>query len=112
MKTLILLDWKELPGSTIGLAQSMRWGHKESRITLDSSARWTRSPYLVIVVAMHEIGHIVLSYNHTYDDPTALMQPTTYWMVMRLNWDEQAEMLRIYHRVRPGPQTPTGAYRP
>ena len=83
-----------------------------NKIVLDSTADWTSHEYLLTHVALHEVGHIVLSYNHTYDDKTALMSPSTYWMVLRLNWDEQMGLLGRYDRVRPIPQSLTGAWRP
>lgn len=108
----IRVDWRELPGTTIGEARSIRWGHPFNGITLDSTANWGRHPHLPFHVAFHEIGHIVLTYHHTWGDPTALMGPSTYWLVMRLNWDEQMGLLRRYDRVRPIPQELVGAWRP
>lgn len=109
----IRVEWRVLPGNHIGEARSMAWGHPYSAIALNSNTNWHTRDDMLLQVAMHEIGHIVLNrLHHTWGDPTALMSYSVYRRVVRLNWDEQMGLLSRYVYIRPIPQELIGPWRP
>ncbi len=108
----IQVEWAPLPSRLLGEAYSKKWGHGQNKIVLNSLADWSRREDLMLQVAMHEIGHIVMSYRHEWNDSTAILAPSTFSRVVRLSWSEQNKLVSLYGRVRPIPPKLVDAPRP
>lgn len=99
--TTILAEWAPVQGAAVGLAYGRNFGHEQNRIVLDSTYSGWTDP-LLLQVALHEVGHILLGYNHSRDR-RSLMYPYGWPVVVRLWWDDMGRLRSGWGRVRPIP---------